>query len=160
MAIDPQYAERTDYEYDGVGEAPDPQPVARDSEAGPGSVAPGSVAPDSVEPDSVEPESVEPDSVEPESERDDPASDDAPTEADTQRHRKVSLPAAAGPMPGGLLTLRVAVLPIPEEGEIRLLFLSPGEEPPPGVATALLVPPTQRDAELLAKLYDESDAKL
>jgi hypothetical protein len=63
-------------------------------------------------------------------------------------------------MPGGLLTLRVAVLPIPEEGEIRLLFLSPGEEPPPGVATALLVPPTQRDAELLAKLYDESDAKL
>lgn len=67
---------------------------------------------------------------------------------------------AAGPMPGGLLTLRVALLPIPEEGDIRIVFLSPEEEPPPGVATALLVPPSEEDAKLLAALYGESEAKL
>lgn len=67
---------------------------------------------------------------------------------------------AAGPMPGGLLTLRVALLPIPEEGDIRIVFLSPEEDPPPGVATALLVPPSEEDAKLLAALYGESEAKL
>ena len=56
--------------------------------------------------------------------------------------------------------LRVAVLSMPEDGEVRLLFLPPGAVPPEGVATALLVAPTERDAEILARIYAQSDAKL
>jgi len=61
---------------------------------------------------------------------------------------------------GVLPALRVAVLHIPEEGDVRLLFLPPGATPPPGVATALLVAPSQRDAELLTEVYAKCDAKL
>jgi hypothetical protein len=59
-----------------------------------------------------------------------------------------------------LPTMRVAVLPIPEEGDVRLVFLGPNEQPPPGVAVAMLVPSTPADAELLADVYNETDAKL
>jgi len=63
-------------------------------------------------------------------------------------------------VPGALPAIRVAVLPIPEEGDVRLLFLPPGVPAPPGVAVAFLVPPTAEDAQRLAKVYRECDAKL
>ncbi len=63
-------------------------------------------------------------------------------------------------VPGALPAIRVAVLPIPEEGDVRLLFLPPGVAAPPGVAVAFLVPPTAEDAERLAKVYRECNAKL
>lgn len=151
MAIDPQYAERTDYDYDGVGDQPTPRPV-------PGRILRSSeenAAAPIADPHSMPtPQSLDSEEL---------LSDDEPTDPRQQliKPKNEAPPVAAtGPMPGGLLTLRVAVLPIPEEGDIRLIFLSPGEEPPPGVATALLVPPSEEDARLLAQLYAESDAKL
>ncbi|HZO16087.1 MAG TPA: hypothetical protein VFB62_22590, partial [Polyangiaceae bacterium] len=80
------------------------------------------------------------------------------TQMETQRRRRSS-PEVAPPN-GSLATFRVAVLPIPEDGDVRLLFLPPGADAPTGVATALLVAPTERDAELLAKVYAECNAKL
>jgi len=153
LAIDPDYARRTDYDDDGVGEAPSARPVHNHRES-------RKIA------DTRSDSEVESDG--------DWAADDEDSDPpdETIRRRSVSDSAApsmtgpvsprasAGPMPGGLLTVRVAVLPIPEDGDVRLIFLSPGEEPPPGVATALLVPPSQEDAELLAKLYADSAAKL
>jgi len=84
---------------------------------------------------------------------DDEASED-PNDRTQPRAHRAGLPS------GALPTLRVAVLPLPDEGDVRILFLPPGAEPPPGVASALLVPTTVRDAQLLARVYDESDAKL
>lgn len=63
-------------------------------------------------------------------------------------------------IPGSLPALRVAVLPIPEERDVRLLFVPPGVAPPPGVALATLLPMTEEDAELLAEIYADTDAKL
>ena len=84
---------------------------------------------------------------------------DAPdTQMETQRRRRSAHDVA--PPNGSLATFRVAVLPIPEDGDVRLLFLPPGADAPAGVATALLVAPTERDAELLAKVYAECNAKL
>ncbi|MBW2454007.1 MAG: hypothetical protein JRI68_05840 [Deltaproteobacteria bacterium] len=89
--------------------------------------------------------------------------EDQDTQVETQRRAK---PATAQKkrrtlVPIGVLpALRVAVLHIPEEGDVRLLFLPPGATPPPGVATALLVAPSQRDAELLTEVYAKCDAKL
>jgi hypothetical protein len=89
--------------------------------------------------------------------------EDQDTQVETQRRAQ---PSGAKPkrrtlVPIGVLpALRVAVLHIPEEGDVRLLFLPPGATPPPGVATALLVAPTQRDAELLTEVYAKCDAKL
>ncbi len=149
MAIDPHYAQRTDYDYDGVGEEPSPRPVPgrilRTSEENAAALVDPHAMPT---PQSLDSEEL--------------LSDDEPTDPRQQlaRPRQAPPAVAAGPMPGGLLTLRVAVLPIPEEGDVRLIFLSPGEEPPPGVATALLVPPSEEDARLLAELYAASDAKL
>lgn len=77
--------------------------------------------------------------------------------------RRSSIPSrssSAGVIPGALPALRVAVLPIPEERDVRLLFLPPGAEAPEGVAVALLVPSSEEDAALLATIYAESDAKL
>jgi hypothetical protein len=115
MAIDPEYAKRTEY-------AQGSQPSR--------------------------PEEEDHDSADTESPED--------TQMQTQRRRrsKVDKPN------GALLAMRVAVLPIPEDGDVRLLFLPPGADPPPGVATALLVPPTEEDAELLAKVYADCAAKL
>ena len=56
--------------------------------------------------------------------------------------------------------MRVAVLPIPEERDVRLVFLGPGAAPPPGVAIALLVPQSEEDARRLAMIYAACDAKL
>ncbi len=89
--------------------------------------------------------------------------EDQDTQVETQRRAKpsTSRPRRRTLVPVGVLpALRVAVLHIPEDGDVRLLFLSPGATPPPGVATALLVPPTQRDAELLTEVYAKCDAKL
>jgi hypothetical protein len=47
-----------------------------------------------------------------------------------------------------------------EEGDVCVLFVPPGAEPPPGVAAAVLVPTSERDAEVLARIYTDSDAKL
>ncbi len=92
-----------------------------------------------------------------------------PDEEDTRRRRSSlgprgssapSLVPSGGWLAGALPAVRVAVLPIPEERDVRLLFLPPGAEAPPGVAVALLVPTTDEDAALLARIYAESDAKL
>ena len=69
-------------------------------------------------------------------------------------------PPARSLPPGALPTLRVAILPIPEEGDVRLIFLAPGVDPPPGVAVAMLVPPSEEDAKILARVYRDTDAKL
>ncbi len=94
---------------------------------------------------------------------DDDEDEDQDTQVETQRRAKSGLgkPRRRALVPIGVLpALRVAVMHIPDEGDVRVLFLSPGATPPPGVATALLVPPTQRDAELLTEVYAKCDAKL
>ena len=181
MAIDPSFAERTDYHYDGVGEPPQefpvpPRPPSDEDDRGEDTPKRITSAPKSPArkvisswgegEDSISIVSLDGDEVD---EVDDGEfnEDDEPTDPNNKTLKRepaqaesARAVAKAGPMPGGLLTLRVAVLPIPEEGDIRLIFLSPGEDPPPGIATALLVPPSQEDAELLAKLYADSEAKL
>ena len=52
------------------------------------------------------------------------------------------------------------MLAIPEERDVRLLFIPPGASPPPGVAVALLVPPSEEDARLIHEIYEDTDAKL
>jgi len=179
MAIDPNYVRRTEYNDDGTG--PDPAFISPDPEEPPQPSAahqiPSGWGWDDEEDDGEEDEgetAVE--QEEPEEELDDlqaetvrfRASDTDDVEQEDEEQDQPDVPEprpktpshAAGPMPGGLLTLRVALLPIPEEGDIRIVFLSPEEQPPPGVATALLVPPSEEDAKLLAALYGESEAKL
>ncbi|MBM4375328.1 MAG: hypothetical protein FJ095_09605 [Deltaproteobacteria bacterium] len=96
-----------------------------------------------------------------------PASDEAPArdsdtmalvEADTERPS--SAPGTSSAIPGALLALRVAVLPIPEERDVRLVFLTSDAAPPPGVIVATLVPATEEDARRLAAVYANTDAKL
>ncbi len=63
--------------------------------------------------------------------------------------------------PTGILpALRVALLSIAEEGEVRLLFLNPDEEPPPGIPTAMLVATSPEEAERLHTLFETTKAKL
>jgi hypothetical protein len=145
IAIDPGYADRTAYDGPeeratrarGEGEESSEIEVDRDvGDDGEGVDAEGVVG------ESVDGEGVD-------------------TQAQTQRRRRKPSPSRDGAAPrGSLPALRVAVLPIPEDGDVRLLFLPPGAEPPPGVAVALLVPPTERDAELLAEVYADCNAKL
>ncbi|HHH31388.1 MAG TPA: hypothetical protein ENK57_23990 [Polyangiaceae bacterium] len=181
MAIDPNYVRRTEYNDDGSG--PDPAFVSPevDEEITPQRTSaphvPGWGWDDDEDAEDEGETAAVPLDERPEEEFDDLQAEtarfrasDSKEEADASATpdevaqappaRKETPSHAAGPMPGGLLTLRVALLPIPEEGDIRIVFLSPEEEPPPGVATALLVPPSEEDAKLLAALYGETDAKL
>jgi len=137
LAIDPAYAQRTDYDQANAGPARAPLDF-------PASLTPSREAVDT-ETDAEAPTPVRNVGA---SVMD--AGEEAP-EHDTERQLR------AAPTDQHL---RVAVVPIPEEGDVRLLFLPPGAQAPPGVATALLVAPTAHDAALLAKLYKESDAKL
>jgi hypothetical protein len=79
---------------------------------------------------------------------------------DTQKRPAARMPLGSARAPDGLMTMRVAVLPIPDEGDVLIVFLAPGSEPPEGVATALLVAPTERDAQMLACVYANSAAKI
>jgi hypothetical protein len=101
-------------------------------------------------------------------------STDRDRDAKTQRRAEAALDSAAapnrsrapsggqqaGPVPGALPALRVAVLYIPEERDVRLVFLPPDAEPPEGVAVALLVPLSEIDAQRLAQVYADCDSKL
>lgn len=59
-----------------------------------------------------------------------------------------------------LPALRVAVVPIPEDRDVRLIFLPPDARAPRGMATAWLVAPSVEDAELLAEVVSACTAKL
>jgi len=79
--------------------------------------------------------------------------------------RQATVPGISDPIgtaaPTGILpALRVALLTIAEEGEVRLLFLNPDEEPPPGVPTAMLVATSPEEAERLHTLFETTKAKL
>jgi hypothetical protein len=78
--------------------------------------------------------------------------------------RQSTFPGIARPAvktPTGILpALRVALVAIAEEGEVRLLFLNPNEEPPPGVPTAMLVATSPEEAERLHALFETTTAKL
>jgi hypothetical protein len=52
------------------------------------------------------------------------------------------------------------VLPIPDERDVRLVFLGPDAAPPRGVVVATLVPATDEDARRLATIYATTAAKL
>jgi hypothetical protein len=77
--------------------------------------------------------------------------------ASTRRGISQTRPGAA---PHTLPAIRVALLPIADEGEIRLLFLDADEDAPPGVTTAMLVATTPEEAEHLRALLENTDAKL
>jgi hypothetical protein len=142
MAIDPDYARRTDW----TVEAP-PTEVDDASEL------------DSDDFESDDGVQRAASSGAPEDPGDPAASDEEETQATTRRRRHASVAAGAVPE-GALPALRVAVLAVPEDGDVRLVFLPPGEQAPPGVVVALLVPTTAEDAEKLARLYAECHAKL
>ena len=131
MAIDPDYARRTAYTSE-VDDAPD-------------SALPSSIAGSSWDDSSGSLAS--------------PASH-ASNPLDVPTARAATRASGAPHLPGALPAVRVAVLPIPDERDVRLVFLPPDAEPPPGVAVALLVPLSEEDARRIAELYRECDAKL
>ena len=138
MAIDPDYARRT--EYSPLEEA---ERNRRDASL---SSNPGSTPPDSAH-----------ELRQPPFKGDDP-------EAATERRKSMPAHAERTDSTGAQVStfpgMRVAVLPIPEERDVRLVFLGPGAAPPPGVAIALLVPQSEEDARRLAMIYAACDAKL
>lgn len=56
-----------------------------------------------------------------------------------------------------LPALRVAVLATSVVGEVRLISLDAGDEPPPGAALAVLVPLSGADGEALARLFGATE---
>lgn len=76
-----------------------------------------------------------------------------PPEARPPEARPVS------PMPS-LPAVRVALVPVPEDGDVRVVFLGPGAVAPPGIATAMLVPTSPEDAERLARLHADCSARI
>jgi hypothetical protein len=56
-----------------------------------------------------------------------------------------------------LPSLRVAVLGTGVAGEVRLITLNTGDEPPPGAALAVLVPLSSADGEAVARLFGAVD---
>jgi hypothetical protein len=60
---------------------------------------------------------------------------------------------AAGKRLDTLPALRVAVLGTGVAGEVRLISLDAGDEPPPGAALAVLVPMSGADGEAVARLF-------
>lgn len=154
MAIDPQYVERTEIDTDELDED-DPEFTPKRPY-----VSTGERFDEDEEDTAKRRQNVDPE-------------DEATRErvgdlvAEAQRRKAQSEPSTppvmSGATPGmvpGLAAFRVAVLPIPEERDVRLIFISPGQEPPPGVATALLVPPSPEDARLISEIYNDTDAKL
>lgn len=74
--------------------------------------------------------------------------------------RPPPLVAIAPPPPKRLDTLpalRVAVLATGIAGEVRLISLDAGDEPPPGAAVAVLVPMSAADGEAVARLFGTTD---
>jgi len=143
LAIDPEYAERTDYAEDEAFEeelAPPSDSLRHSLNREPASSDTGEAPPDSA---STQPELARRSST-----------------SEQETARRMSAAPDVRTIPGALPTVRVAVLPIPEERDVRLVFLGPGEVAPPGVAVALLVPQTEEDAERLARIYAESNSKL
>ncbi|APR77354.1 putative tellurium resistance protein [Minicystis rosea] len=71
----------------------------------------------------------------------------------------VAAPSIAGAEAGArkrldtLPSLRVAVLATGVAGEVRLISLDAGDEPPPGAALAVLVPLSSADGEAVARLF-------
>jgi hypothetical protein len=70
-------------------------------------------------------------------------------------------PIATSPAPQRPLTtlpsLRVAVLGTSVPGEVRLITLGAGDEPPPGAALAVLVPLSPADGEAVTRLFRGND---
>ena len=161
MAIDPNYADRTEIDSDGDDEEEpfEPRrPPFQDSRALAGGDDEATPTPESLE------ESDDPnDETTRQRVGDLVAAADQRKEAPKKEEAPPAAAAPAGASPGlipGIAAFRVAVLPIPEEGDVRLLFIPPGAAPPPGVAVALLVPPSEHDARLINEIYEETDAKL
>lgn len=154
MAIDPDYARRTAYspleEADrkrrggssGTSSRPSAWPPGRVPLSSDSTVAPSNSVPGGSFPGlhSDDPEEL--------------------TERRASSTNLLSRSGSQGSMPGVLQGFRVAVLPIPEERDVRLVFLTPGAAPPPGVAVAMLVPESEEDAQRLSVIYAECDAKL
>jgi hypothetical protein len=138
LAIDPEYAERTDYAEEEL--APPSSSPRHSLNRDPASSDTGEAPPDSA---STQPELARRSST-----------------SEQETARRMSAAPEVRTIPGALPTVRVAVLPIPEEHDVRLVFLGLGEEAPPGVAVALLVPQTEEDAQRLARIYAESNSKL
>jgi hypothetical protein len=166
MAIDPNYAERTEIDTDDLEEL---EPEEEDSSPGAFTPERPYVTPtiDDEEEDTAKRRQgggVEvPDDPDDEKTRErvgdlvaaaDRRKSNAPSPAPQARAQ-----SSSGLVPG-LAAFRVAVLPIPEERDVRLIFIPPGADPPPGVATALLVPPSPEDARLINEIYNDTDAKL
>ncbi len=82
------------------------------------------------------------------------AADHRPSPAEASTTEATSPPVA------GLTAFRVAVVPVPEVREVRLIFIPPGTDPPPGVAIAWLVPPSPDDARRIDEIYNDMHAKL
>lgn len=69
-------------------------------------------------------------------------------------------PAAGYEIDVALPAYAVNVVFLRDEGDVCLLFVPPGTTPPAGVASALLVPQSARDAEIIDEIYQGCDAKL
>ncbi len=155
MAIDPQYAERTDIDTedadeDESGDDYRPSRPYFESEAERFADEEEDTAKRGIP------------STEPEAEDEKTRERVGDLVAEAERRKLGSEPtvaASSSALMQGLSAFRVAVLPIPEERDVRLIFIPPGQDPPPGVATALLVPPSPEDARLINEIYNDTDAK-
>ncbi|MSP25656.1 MAG: hypothetical protein EXR75_10920 [Myxococcales bacterium] len=78
--------------------------------------------------------------------------------AEPSTARRASLPLSG--LPNALPAFRVIVVAIPDESDVRIMFLADGSEAPPGAAVALLVPTSPEDAQRLMAIYATCDAKL
>ena len=75
----------------------------------------------------------------------------------TERPVAGSTPSPAPKRLDTLPALRVAVLATGIAGEVRLISLNAGDEPPPGAAVAVLVPMSAADGEAVARLFAAND---
>ncbi|MDI1452016.1 hypothetical protein QHF85_48680, partial [Polyangium sp. 6x1] len=77
----------------------------------------------------------------------------APAVAPAPVAAPAAAPAPAAPAaPRVALVVAVRVAVVGREGEIRIVPLAPGQSPPPGTATALLVPSGDEDAAVIGRL--------
>jgi len=75
----------------------------------------------------------------------------APAPATTRPVTPSPAPVSATPRVASVVAVRVAVTG--RDGDLRLIPLAPGANPPPGAAVALLVPATDSDAAAINKLF-------
>ena len=158
MAIDPEYAQRVDLDMAGPGRS---GPLARAMQT-------ASTTSPAIAFLGDEPEDEDDDDDDDSwsswngrrAARDTIDDDEEERQDDHRRAERRSSVSEAPRLTGALPVYRVNLVPIPDEQDVRLLFVSAATPAPRGLASALLVPQSEEDAELLRAIYDGCDAKV